>query len=223
VDVAEYAPGVVHAAQRWFRNVNGGLVTEPRARLHLEDGRNFLLLDRGGPYDLISIEITSVWFAGATNLYSREFYELAKSRLRPGGAFQQWIQFHHITPRELAVEIATLRAVFRYVSLWSSGGQGMMVATDRPQRLTPERRAYMIERLNGLQGISESEQLALLHEVFESRLLDSAHIDHLLKRNGSFINTDHNRWIEYATPRYNWTDNNGVENLAWLRSFAQAH
>jgi len=132
--------------------VNGGLVTEPRARLHLEDGRNFLLLDRGGPYDLISIEITSVWFAGATNLYSREFYELAKSRLRPGGAFQQWIQFHHITPRELAVEIATLRAVFPYVSLWSSGGQGMMVATDRPQRLTPERRAYMIERLSGLPG-----------------------------------------------------------------------
>ena len=35
------------------------------------------------------------------------------------------------------------------------------------------------------------------------------------------INTDHNRWIEYATPRYNWTDDDGgAANLPWLKTFA---
>ena len=58
------------------------------------------------------------------------------------------------------------------------------------------------------------------HEVFESQLLDSAGVDRLLQHTPALINTDHNRWIEYATPRYNWTDNDGVENFAWLRTFA---
>ncbi|HEX5432174.1 MAG TPA: hypothetical protein VFW83_09420, partial [Bryobacteraceae bacterium] len=219
VEIAEYAPGVVHAAAQWFQNVNGNVLSAPNVRLYLEDGRNLLLLDRSERFDLISVEITSVWFAGATNLYSREFYELAKSRLKPGGAFQQWLQLHHITPRELTVEIGTLRSVFPYVSLWSSGGQGMLVASGRPQTLTPERRSYMIGHLSSLEGVPEGKQAEVQHQVFDSQLLDSEGVDRLLRTSPHVLNTDHNRWIEYATPRYNWTDNDGAGNFAWIRTF----
>ena len=34
---------------------------------------------------MIGIELTSVWFAGASSLYSREFYELVKRSLSPDG------------------------------------------------------------------------------------------------------------------------------------------
>jgi hypothetical protein len=52
VDIAEYAPGVVQAAQRWFRNVNGGVVTEP----HVKDRVNCvnaLLRNIAGDHRLI--------------------------------------------------------------------------------------------------------------------------------------------------------------------------
>jgi len=221
VDIAEFAPGIVHAAGQHFRAINGGVLTEPKVRLHLEDGRNFLLVTPPHSFDVVSVEITSVWFAGATNLYSQEFYELVKSRLRPGGAFQQWVQFHHVTPREIAVEIATLRSVFPYVSLWNGGGQGMMIATNHPQVLTDSRRAYMQQRLRLLTGVPESALTDLQQQIFDSRILDPAGVDRLLKTGHPAINTDHNRWLEYATPRYNWTDHVWEDsNLAWLKSFA---
>jgi spermidine synthase len=221
VDVAEYAPGIVHASAQWFGNVNGNVLAQPQVRLHLEDGRNFVLLSPAHSFDLVSIEISSVWFAGATNLYSREFYELVKSRLRTGGAFQQWIQFHHTRPRELAVQIATLRAVFPYVSLWSAGGQGIMVATDQPQELTEARRTYLIEHLRTIERIPQSKQQELQAQLFDTRLLSAAAVDRLLAQVSVPVNTDHNRWIEYATPRYNWTGEDGTANLAWLKTFAE--
>jgi spermidine synthase len=222
VDLAEFAPGIVHASSRLFQSVNGNVLSDPNVHLHLEDGRNLLQLSPAQSFDVISIELTSVWFAGATNLYSREFYEMAKSRLKSQGALQQWVQFHHTRPHELSVQIATLRSVFPYVSLWSAGGQGMMVATTHPQELTPARRAFLAQRLRSLRNIPEAQQTALEAQVFDSQVLSPQDVDRLLSQTQPGLNTDHNRWIEYATPRYNWTDDDGgAANLAWLKSFSR--
>ena len=97
----------------------------------LNDGRNVLLVAKE-PYDLITIELTSVWFAGASNLYSTEFYQLAKRRLAKGGVLQQWVQLHHIRPRELAVIVRTLQAEFAHVALFEGGAQGILVASEEP-------------------------------------------------------------------------------------------
>jgi hypothetical protein len=80
----------------------------------------------------------------------------------------------------------------------------------------------MVQRLRALSNIPESRQIALAAEVFDSQLLTPAAVDRLLSQGEYGINTDHNRWIEYATPRYNWADDDGsVTNLAWLKSFAE--
>lgn len=99
--------------------------------LHMEDGRNSLLRSRK-KYDLITIEISSVWFAGATNLYSREFYETAHDRLAPEGVLQQWVQFHHNGVTEVLATLLTLRDVFDHVELYLVGGQGILLASAQP-------------------------------------------------------------------------------------------
>jgi spermidine synthase len=221
VDIAEYAPGIVHAAGSWFAQRNGSVLKDPNVHLSIEDGRNVLLNARGATYDLITLEITSVWFAGATNLYSAEFYDLAKSRLREGGVLQQWMQVHHISNREIASIIGTLRTRFRYVSLWLAGGQGMIVASDHPQTLTPGRRALLDSRLRTLNDVSASFLTEFGAHIYQSQILDCAAVDRMLAASHPVINTDHNRWLEYATPRYNWTDDDwGYLNMTWLRSFA---
>ncbi|HEX3346122.1 MAG TPA: spermidine synthase, partial [Polyangiaceae bacterium] len=68
VDVAELSPGIVKAARTFFGGVNGGVLDEPRVHVRFEDGRNLLVVEKDR-YDLITVELTSIWFSGAANLY----------------------------------------------------------------------------------------------------------------------------------------------------------
>jgi spermidine synthase len=206
IDVAEFSPGIVGAAKECFRGLNGNVLASPEVHLLLEDGRNVLLADSRTRYNLITIEISSVWIAGSTNLYSKQFYELARARLRPGGVLQQWVQFHHMSPKELSSELATLRSVFPYVGLWFYGYQGMMVAADRPLVVSDARRTELAQRFN---------DAAVVPELEGARVLSPEGVDRLIAANRPVINTDHNRWMEYASPRYaatsyDWVAHNRV-------------
>jgi spermidine synthase len=193
IDIAEFAPGIVAAARQSFADLNERILDDPHVRLYLEDGRNVLLTDRDRKYNLITIEITNIWFAGATNLYSREFYELARQRMTPDGVLQQWIQLHHIGPRELACALATARAVFPYVGLWFYGNQGMMIASARPLILGEGRRQELDRRFGSAR---------MVDELYGAVLVSPDGINHVIRDFHPVINTDHNRRLEYLTPRY---------------------
>ena len=223
IDIAEFSPGIVHAAAEFFPHLNGNALSEPSVKLHLEDGRNLLLTGRGDSYDLITIEITSIWFAGSTNLYSEEFYKLAKSRLKPGGALQQWVQLHHISPMEVASALASARAAFPYVSLWQYGGQGMIVASVQPQLQREERAKFLAEVVERLVKSSGDPQKTL-DRMAHAQLLNCQAVDGMLAKLRPIINTDHNRWIEFATPRYNSSSYDwATHNVAFLKSFEPKH
>jgi spermidine synthase len=114
VDIAEIAPGIIKAARSVLFDLNGGVLDKTNVSLHLDDGRNFVLRSKK-QYDLVTIEISSVWFAGATNLYAREFYVAVHEKIATHGILQQWVQLHHITTIELLATILTLRDVFEHV------------------------------------------------------------------------------------------------------------
>jgi spermidine synthase len=215
IDVAEFAPGIVEAADRCFRDLNERVLSNPRVKIYLEDGRNVLLTRPRQTYDLITIEITSIWFAGATNLYSREFYELARKRLNPGGVLQQWVQLHHISPREIASNLATARAVFPYVSLWYYGHQGMLLASDRPF----DRASDVAERLQA-SGLSLDAAGKLVQDLAKAQLVSAGGVTRLAREWNPRINSDHNRWIEYATPQYQSSSFDWVAlNLAFVGKY----
>ena len=79
--MAEISPAIRRSCPRALRRTNLHSLDDPRVKLELNDGRNVLLVGND-PYDLITIELTSVWFAGASNLYSTEFYKLARAAWR---------------------------------------------------------------------------------------------------------------------------------------------
>jgi spermidine synthase len=57
-------------------------------------------------------------FAGVNALYSKEFYELVASRLRPGGVVAQWVPFHLLSPHDAQAIAATFHAVLDDSLLW---------------------------------------------------------------------------------------------------------
>jgi spermidine synthase len=79
VDVVELDPEVVEAAYTYFEVPRG----DPRLKVEVEDGRRFLA-SNDGPWDVIIVDAfysDSIPF----HLATREFLELARSRLAPGG------------------------------------------------------------------------------------------------------------------------------------------
>jgi spermidine synthase len=66
------------------------LLDDPRLRIHVGDGRKFLLsTDRR--YDIVTVDTLRAQAAYSGNLYSVEFYELVRDRLTPDGLFTQWV------------------------------------------------------------------------------------------------------------------------------------
>jgi spermidine synthase len=187
IDLAELSPGILKAAGRFFRSVNGGVLDEPRLHVSQEDGRNMLLVG-SGRYDLVTIELTSIWFAGAANLYNREFYATAAARLTEGGVLSQWIQLHHTTLREIASQMATARAVFPHAAFFIRGDQGMLVTSLAPLSAHPRQ-------------ASDLDDLVLAEDSLDD-FVDSVCAQVGVSR-ARLISTDDDLQLEYATPRNN--------------------
>jgi predicted membrane-bound spermidine synthase len=206
IDIAELSGDVVRLADTHFPGINGRVSGLSGVQTHITDGRNFLLLTQRN-YDVISIEITSIWFAGAASLYNREFYQLARTKLRQEGVLQQWIQLHHMAPTDLLTIIGTLRSEFTYVALYVVGGQGILIATNDKSRSKP--RNEILVALDTSDRLKSVRELAgrTFANIAADILLTPPQVDAFLERVGSnsslWISTDNNLRLEYSTPKAN--------------------
>ncbi len=95
LDIVEINSQVVEACDRFFGPWNNHCLDDPRTRMIIQDGRNHLALTRD-TYDVIISEPSNPWMAGLANLYSLEFFELARQHLTENGLFAQWIQAYEM-------------------------------------------------------------------------------------------------------------------------------
>jgi len=114
--VAEIEAEVYEASNRYFAHVNHRPDLDPRAELVVDDGRN-LLLTRRERFDIIVSEPSNPWMSGAASLFTRDFFEIARQRLNPGGIFLQWLQAYELAPRNVEVLLRTFRSVFPRVAM----------------------------------------------------------------------------------------------------------
>ncbi|HET7295097.1 MAG TPA: fused MFS/spermidine synthase [Vicinamibacteria bacterium] len=126
IDVVDINRAVFGFA-RFFREANHAVAESPRARLIPDDGRNFLLTTRER-YDVITQEPMPPRFAGVVNFYTREYYALARERLRPGGVVVQWLPMHLLTLEESLRIVRTALDVFPETSLWLHSSTGILVS-----------------------------------------------------------------------------------------------
>jgi spermidine synthase len=90
VTVVELVPEVYRAFGFFFADADR-VRSYPNGRVVFNDGRNFLALTHAH-FDVITLDPPPpIDAAGVNNLYSKEFYELARDHLKPGGLMAQWI------------------------------------------------------------------------------------------------------------------------------------
>jgi spermidine synthase len=120
LDVVEIEPAVVEAS-RFFSHVNDGVLGDPRVRTVLADGRTFLLT-APRRFDVIISEPSNPWIGGVAALFSREFFLLARERLRPGGLMLQWLQAYGLAADDFRMVVRTFRSAFPATTVWTMGG-----------------------------------------------------------------------------------------------------
>lgn len=119
VDCAEISPAVIRAAG-YLAEANHGLLEHPspRYRLHLEDARRFLATTNRS-FDIIANDCTDLAYKSDASLYTRDFFELVRQRLAPGGIAAAWIPLRGQPPyRVMKTVLKTFADVFPAVSLW---------------------------------------------------------------------------------------------------------
>ena len=151
IDVVELEPAVVEAST-FFLEENRNVLSDPRVRLVVGDGRNYILASEKR-YDVISSEPSNPWMAGVANLFSREFYQLARGRLADDGIMIQWLHGYSIFPEDLKMIVKTFRQSFPHATLWRTlRGDYLLVGARSPLRVDHallERRIAASARVRG--------------------------------------------------------------------------
>ena len=122
--VAELLPSVVKAAPLFKGNFNAA--ANPAVDVRLRDGRQELLRNPQR-YDLITLEPPPPSAAGVVNLYSRDFYQLAASRLQKQGLVAQWLPLPTQNIDDSRSLVRSFLDVFPYATLWTSEFHEMLL------------------------------------------------------------------------------------------------
>ncbi|MGY3443721.1 MULTISPECIES: fused MFS/spermidine synthase [unclassified Bradyrhizobium] len=145
IDAVDLASTVFEVAPR-FVPINKQFHQNPKVHQIVADGRHFLLGTKES-FDVITLEPPPPHDAGVINLYTEEFYTLAKQRMRPGAVLAQWVPLDFnrgILPKMI---LKAMMGQFKHVSLWlPSRMEGVAIASDEPLQIDPRTLAMRMSK-----------------------------------------------------------------------------
>lgn len=133
LDVIELEPKMIDANRALSGLRARDPLADPRVHVHIGDARGALLLT-SQRWDTIVSQPSHPWTAGASHLYTREFFALVREHLAPRGVFLQWIGASFVDDALLRSLVATLNDVFPYVRVYRPAPrpQILFLASDAP-------------------------------------------------------------------------------------------
>jgi len=207
VDVVEMSAEVVQASA-YFADVNKlqyrklpdgeKWIETPKLEVIVNDGRNHLLLTNR-QYDIIASEPSNPWMAGVGNLFTREAFQLAKSRLRSGGVMCQWIHNYSLDASHVMSIVRSFGEVFPHMQMWNSkGGDFLLIGSESPLVLPVQE----LRRRMATPGIRPWLERMILdtEEEFLASLLSH---DAILRQRSAKarLHTDDNMLLEFDAPK----------------------
>ncbi len=139
IRVVELEPAVVEAGRALAKG-EIPVLNDPRVRLNFNDARNTLLVENKR-YDIIAAQPSHPWLAGASSVFTQQFWQLAKSRLNEGGVLGQWVNLFNM-------DATTLRSIFQaFYGVFPHGitfanlntGDLLLFGSNKPIKLDYER------------------------------------------------------------------------------------
>jgi protein-L-isoaspartate O-methyltransferase len=184
VDIVELSPSVVAAAP-FFHVANADVLSRPNVNLTVDDGRNYLLRNRQ-PYDVVTADVVHPYDAGATNLYSVEYFSLVARSLSPNGIMVQWVSPG--TAFEHSLIIRTFLQAFPHATLWLGGD--LLIGSNSPLSLS---RSELDARLGDASARESLAEVGFNHaqDVLAQFRGTDAQLHAYVGRSGPVLTDDH--------------------------------
>jgi spermidine synthase len=115
--ICEIEPLIPQRVADYFAEENYHVLKDPRVTVVYDDARRFILT-ADEKFDVITSDPIHPWVKGAASLYTREYFELVKRHLKPGGVVTQWVPLYESTVDVVKSEMATFFSVFPQGIVW---------------------------------------------------------------------------------------------------------
>lgn len=117
--VCEIEPLIPRVAARFFGRENYDVVRDARTRVVFDDARHFIFTTRER-FDIITSDPVHPWVKGSATLYTREYFEMCRRHLNPGGIVAQWVPLYESTSDAVRSQLATFFEVFPNGTIWGN-------------------------------------------------------------------------------------------------------
>ncbi len=198
-DDLDYRGAIDRLSQNARNSRHSGVLEDPRVHVIPTDGRNYILATPE-QYDVITAEPSNPWIAGVANLYTREFYQVVRSKIKDDGIFAQWFHNYSMSPDDFRMVFHTFAEVFPYVSLWGmKESDFLLVGSKKEQTFDYPAVKQIYDKNKMLQ--SDLEYLGL-SDVYAVQGFYRMNRDGFLAfSKGASTNTDDGAQLEFSAPK----------------------
>ncbi len=187
ITCVELVPGLQDAA-RFYTELNHDVVADPRLNVVAGDGRHYLQITPE-TYDLISCDPTHP-ILGSGNLYTRDYFEMCRDHLNPGGMVSQYLPLHKLGPDEFLGLLKTFQSVFPDCTVWLGNFHAVMLGSNEALKVDFDQWSKRVAQMDADKDFYiEPNHLAATY------FLDGSTIAELGRR--SAINTDNLSYTEF--------------------------
>jgi spermidine synthase len=135
---------------------------DPRTAIFYDDARHYVLTTPE-KFDVITSDPIHPWVKGTATLYSKEYFEMCKRHLKPGGVVAQWVPLYESDVDTIKSELATFFEVFPNGTIWSNDVNGEGYDTVLLSEVNPLR--IDLDALD--QRLARPDQQAVLNSLRE--------------------------------------------------------
>ena len=205
IETVELLPFVIRN-QKIFSGYNFNYTDDERVRLIQGDGRHYLQTTND-KYDVITVNVLDPYLPGSSSLYTTDFWQLAKSHLKPGGVYTQlfWGE-------DLGLLVKGIKTVFDEVMFFPAYGSTSYNIVAFRDPITNSEKMMHIGRFQG-QARQHITELSDMHpeEYFQDLISNNTYLhqkfDLLYKTFGNHLHTD-----DYPILEYRWF--HGVDEIS---------
>jgi len=206
LDVLEISKQVLEASS-FFTSYNNDLFKDKRVNIILQDGRVHLTHTKTN-YDVIISEPSNPWMAGLANLFSLEFFEYGKKRLKEGGIFLQWIHSYEMDWETFSLICNTFFKIFKNGAIFRTSPYG----DDYLLLGFKDKKDLSVEALEkNLDFAKNSSLISIKHPSVIKELIISDEPKRIFS--DGLIHTDSNPILEFRAPKLLYRSSEDVGSI----------
>jgi spermidine synthase len=188
-------------ASRLFNPWNYQPEKDKRLRLLANDGRNFLMSTKRS-FDVIISQPSNPWISGMANLFTKEYFELTKKKLRKDGIFCQWLQFYELSYHNIVMIMKTLQKVYPYIYIFEpefADPDKIILASRQPLRFSFPKMQQMMGHPK-VRRLLASVRIHRPRDLLPRYLVGGKQLQAFLHSKPATLNTDGHNSLEFSAP-----------------------